>query len=612
MLLFVTLIGKDHEQVKKYLLFVFIASLLTLLAVYVVKYRQTGIGQNDLNDIVTIPGPIIEPKEFSEDDKKSNETYDPVEESNNPYAEYRETFSGYYLYDIYETNKKSEADGDWFVEGSEKFAYHKQFDPLHDENLNFEWSIELSEMEGTDPLSDSLNQYHRELFEEQKTLMETHQKEMMEMEPDEIRDRWMSIRFSNNLSTRASFKWGNVFTVVDMENTQDRRCWPIIANFNSVSGKRYELEDLFCIENYREKLSEIVREEKNVPGGLSESFSFLMGDQGLLLMDASWPPIEPLPLIEWEILEDMMAPEIWKDIHTRRTASEIAYEEFLNGQREVFIEKENTDFLKYLLEDNYCSHLSMEDILKTLGENYDLEQYNNDHRIETIEYTFIDSYHIGKKELAVKFTFSCGVEHINIVFIIVYEDGILYLRHVFDSWNRFGADLYEHGLIKSWGSGGASTAYEGEDFLDKDGRAQTVYKAVLNWGQYEPELFEQIFGSSESSMTMILLKMEYSIWDKTYVCLQKPDKDELKEFLGIDLMQETFDEKWKEFCKRYEQKNGRLYTMEEIDEQIWRRRRELGILEQWVETTKPDWKAVNHPVYKQYVKEIDVVYVGKL
>ena len=52
--------------------------------------------------------------------------------------------------------------------------------------------------------------------------------------------------------------------------------------------------------------------------------------------------------------------------------------------------------------------------------------------------------------------------------------------------------------------------------------------------------------------------------------------------------------------------------MEEIDEQIWRRRRELGILEQWVETTKPDWKAVNHPVYKQYVKEIDAVYVGKL
>ena len=105
------------------------------------------------------------------------------------------------------------------MEASEKFVYHKQFDPLHDENLNFEWSIELSEMEGTDPLSDSLNQYHRELFEEQKTLMEAHQKEMMEMEPDEIRDRWMSIRFSNNLSTRASFKWGNVFTVVDMENT---------------------------------------------------------------------------------------------------------------------------------------------------------------------------------------------------------------------------------------------------------------------------------------------------------------------------------------------------------------------------------------------------------
>ena len=63
---------------------------------------------------------------------------------NNPYAMYTETFSGGYLYD-----------------------------PLNNERLNFEWDIELSEMEGTDSLSEA---------------MEEHQKEVKEMEPNAPRN----------------------------------------------------------------------------------------------------------------------------------------------------------------------------------------------------------------------------------------------------------------------------------------------------------------------------------------------------------------------------------------------------------------------------------------
>lgn len=232
-------------------------------------------------NITAIPSPVTEmydqketvTEDHSDEDTKIEEedslTEPEISEAfekneNNPYAMYTETFSGGYLYDIYEANKGSCADGDWFMEESKKFVYHEKYDPLNNEHLNFEWDIELSEMNGTDPLSISFNNYHQQLFEEQKTFMEEHQKEVKEMEPEEIREDWLMIDFfSNNIFSRASFKWGDIFTVVDMKNIHDRGCYPVIANFNSVSGKQYQLDDLFSIDNYPEELSEIIRAKSN-------------------------------------------------------------------------------------------------------------------------------------------------------------------------------------------------------------------------------------------------------------------------------------------------------------------------------------------------------------
>ncbi len=525
---------------------------------------------------------------------------------NNPYAMYTETFSGGYLYDIYEANKGSEADGDWFEKESEKFTYHEQYDPLNNEHLNFEWDIELSEMKGTDPLSEVFNNYHQQLFEEQKALMEDHQKEVMEMKPEEINDHWLSIRFSMNISTRASFKWGDIFTVVDMKNIHDRGCYPIIANFNSISGKQYQLDDLFSMDNYPEELIEIIRAKSggsdmfcSVPLGRPDSLPFLIGYQGLLLFD-DIPEFSIL--FEWSDLENILKPEIWEVISKGRNA-ETAYQEFINGQRVLLVEESEEDLLEYIFEDKHCGSVSMEDILEKLEVSFHLEEYNNDRRIENIEYAYIDSYNDGSPELAVRFTFYCGVEHINIVFIVVYEEDVLYLRHVFSSGYRSGSDLYDYGLIKSWGSGGAFTSYDGETFLGKDGRAQIIYESVYDWGQYEPELFEQAFGFDGSAMN--ILKIKYRISDNEYVYLNRPEKDNMQEILGVDLTQENIDRKWEEYCKLYEQKNGKLSIWEEIDEQIRKRREELGISENWIVTTEPDWKLVENPAYVQHVKGME-------
>lgn len=304
-------------------------------------------------NITAIPSPVTEiydQKETVTEDHSEEDTGIEEEDSltepemseafekneNNPYAMYTETFSGGYLYDIYEANKGSEADGDWFMEESEKFNYHEQYDPLNNEHLNFEWDIELSEMKGTDSLSESFNNYHQQLFEERKASMEEHQKEVMELEPEEIEEHWLSIRFSMNISTRASFKWGDIFTVVDMKNIHDRGCYPVIANFNSVSGKQYQLDDLFRVENYPEELLKIIKTESggyengwNVPLGSSDSMPFVIGYQGLLLFDDGVSGFSIL--FEWSDLEDILKPEIWEIIDGGRNAPETAYQEFLNG-----------------------------------------------------------------------------------------------------------------------------------------------------------------------------------------------------------------------------------------------------------------------------------------
>lgn len=598
--------------------------IITLLGGIMISCGTKQDSAKDPN-ITAIPSPVTEiydQKETVTEDHSEEDTGIEEEDSltepemseafekneNNPYAMYTETFSGGYLYDIYEANKGSCADGDWFMEESKKFVYHEKYDPLNNEHLNFEWDIELSEMNGTDPLSISFNNYHQQLFEEQKTFMEEHQKEVKEMELEEIREDWLMIDFfSNNIFSRASFKWGDIFTVVDMKNIHDRGCYPVIANFNSVSGKQYQLDDLFSIDNYPEELSEIIRAKSGgsdmfwsvVPSGRPDSLPFLIGYQGLLLFDGI---SEFSILFEWSDLENILKPEIWEVIDKGRNV-ETAYQEFLNGQRVLLVEESEEDLLEYIFEDKHCGSVSMEDILEKLEVSFHLEEYNNDRRIENIEYAYIDSYNDGSKELAVRFTFDCGAEHINIVFIIVYEEDALYLRHVFDSWNRYGADLYDYGLIKSWGSGGAFTSYDGETFLGKDGRAQIIYESVYNWGQYEPELFERVFGFDGSAMN--ILKIEYRISDNEYVYLKSPEKDNMQEILGVDLTQENIDRKWEEYCKLYEQKNGKLFTWEEIDEQIRKRREELGISKNWIVTTEPDWKLVENPAYVQHVKGME-------
>ncbi len=161
-------------------------------------------------------------------------------------------------------------------------------------------------------------------------------------------------------------------------------------------------------------------------------------------------------------------------------------------------------------------------------------------------------------------------------------------------YTRGSADLYEYGFISKSGSSSATCSIYEEEFLKADGRICPVYTATSNYldaASYDLE--EEVFEREE----VFIVNWSYIIDDQEYEILE--------------LLDDADPKKWKKFCALYEQKYGRLYTQEEIDRLIQKRKREAGIQEEWAEKKKPDWKLVENSRYRKYVKEIELAELRK-
>lgn len=236
----------------------------------------------------------------------------------NPYALDTETITGGYLYAIFEANKGCDADGEWFIDDSDRFTYYEVYDPLNDEYRSAYWEISLSEMKGTDKLAQAVNEYHAELFESQKIMMQEKQREVTVMSIDDYLKYMNGSHYSANIRTKASFEWGNIFTVVDMEDTIYSTCTAVPANFNRVTGEKYEFDDLFNTDNYRGELLEIIRNkfDDGYDHGWNiildpDRVSFVISYHGLLLCQ-DWKP--RTLLIEWSELENILSQEMISDV----------------------------------------------------------------------------------------------------------------------------------------------------------------------------------------------------------------------------------------------------------------------------------------------------------
>lgn len=263
-------------------------------------------------------------------------------EWNNPYRIETETWTGGHLYDIFEANQgsdamewhkssgyhyiKAEAGGEketeekWFVDDSDRFSYYAECEleqPYEGYGAGV-WEIQLAEMKGTDALAEAVNRYHEELYESRKAQMQVFQEEAAAMDAEEVRDNFGKTHA--NLFTMAAFRWGNLFTVVDMDYVGYKGCGiEMSASFNMTTGEKYEFEDLFQGENYREELLDIIRKEDDrneyfhwwiddlEPGG----FTYLISYHGLLIgdiIDAKYI------LVKWEDMRDILSPEFVSDV----------------------------------------------------------------------------------------------------------------------------------------------------------------------------------------------------------------------------------------------------------------------------------------------------------
>ena len=181
----------------------------------------------------------------------------------------------------------SEINGAWFVEDSDRFAYCERYRLPHDGRCSVTGKIQLAEMKEANALAQAVNRYHEEMYENHKARMQGYGE--AEMKTEVFATHTDETRYCDNIYTLASFRWGNVFTVLDIEETPDAGCRAVIANFNSMTGEKYEAADLFNTADYVEELTDIIRQRYGDLDAdewsriLHSRFSFALTYRGLLL-----------------------------------------------------------------------------------------------------------------------------------------------------------------------------------------------------------------------------------------------------------------------------------------------------------------------------------------
>ncbi len=263
---------------------------------------------------------------------------------------------------------------------------------------------------------------------------------------------------------------------------------------------------------------------------------------------------------------------------------EQAFQEFLDSERKVYIEKEAQKFFLGTFSETATDGVFLKEIMQyvcdTLIDEVFLEM------METVQYAELDCGNDGKKELAVTFCGTIPVDDGSWTMILVYDKGELYLRHVFESWVRSQKALYYYGYIEHNGSGGAYTNYIGETVLDSAGRACLIYEEKQECSS-EQKVSKEVFGKEEAW----IYRETYTIGEKTYDSLLPAEK-------------EIERSKWEEYCHQYEKEYGKLYTQEEVMALIQKQRKAYKVEDVQLEKKEPEWHRLENPIYRDYVKEI--------
>ena len=246
------------------------------------------------------------------------------EETENPYS--TETDIGYYLYDMFEANRGGYTGGYWFNEKENMLTYEKTHNSEMNESAYLYWKINLTTIDEETQFAKNFNKYHKRLYK-------TCKREMVKVQDEAIHTCDMNSSsqlsyYSREIFTYTFFTWNHMFSVIDIENQhQVKGCQPVVANFNIVTGKKYELRDVFADKDYREKLLIKMKEKQikevgytNVNWEMSlreenwdeEDAVFLLGKRGFVLIgDYSMGNL----FFEWDELRDILSEEMIREVN---------------------------------------------------------------------------------------------------------------------------------------------------------------------------------------------------------------------------------------------------------------------------------------------------------
>lgn len=259
------------------------------------------------------------------------------------------------------------------------------------------------------------------------------------------------------------------------------------------------------------------------------------------------------------------------------------YEEFLDNELELYIDKEMNEILADL---SYGEKLSGEDAYTCVNLSELIQKVNaayldeDDPRMEYMEYAYLDCCNDNKPELALRFSGLMSADDMKLTMIIVQEEDRLFLRHAFEEWSRNSVVMTYFGYVYTEGSGGAFTGSREEYLIGTDGKAHSVYESVYT---YEELTLDDV--------TLEIFHQTYVINDKTYHVMDEYVKE---------------IENGEAFCAAYEEKYGKLTTPDEMDKLILKRQNSLGVQEKWMQTDNPEWSIVENKCYRDDIKYNDL------
>lgn len=289
------------------------------------------------------------------------------------------------------------------------------------------------------------------------------------------------------------------------------------------------------------------------------------------------------------------------DTEERKQEASDAYQEFLEGKREVCLD--NDEILFSGLESGKSYYLA--DLLQSV--TGDMQQMHGgaegwNTKIGKLQYAYLDCGKDGIEELALRFygiDLYSADDDSDKTCVIVYEDGKLFLRYGYESWARSATTLYYYGYINGSGSGGAAHAIGEEMLLDASGKAHALCNWDIFWGsdiasmtpyyaeQYDiSSMYRTAFGEEETETGNISLEY-YVIGEEEYF---------------IFLSEEEMGEKENQFVELCKQAGMRFVTAEELEQYTDMRIGELGLDKTCLEQTELTWQEVDNPAYAEYLR----------